>query len=249
MEFLLVVGGIWFLIWIAGRVFRKANPGSHIRPSPQSRPGRPPPREGVYRPTARGSQRIVFTEPGKAGGAGGSPPPASLEGLHDAFTGAPLNPALGLHQCINCKVYYHAESFEVLRAENASRCVACGSPSVVALTAAQAATSAGRDYNPDVVTLANYRQHFDRVVTFEGLVQVVKPSKRGSDYAVMFENASWTRGLKLVFFKGAVGKVGGPQFIKSLQGRHVRVRGLLIRHHKFGPEIVISESNMILEVR
>jgi hypothetical protein len=45
-----------------------------------------------------------------------------------------------------------------------------------------------------------------------------------------------------------VRKVGGPQFIESLNGRKVRVRGLLINHSRFGPEIIISERRMILEV-
>ena len=68
------------------------------------------------------------------------------------------------------------------------------------------------------------------------------------DFAVMFEQASWTKGLKLVFFRGAVGAVGGREFITGLQGRTVRVRGLLIRHPRFGPEIIISERSMILSV-
>lgn len=179
---------------------------------------------------------------------GAVPSGDALAGLHDAFTGAPLDIGLGLHQCTTCKVYYHTDSVAVLREENHSRCVACGTGSIIALTKAQASTSRGRDYNPDVVTIANFGQHFDRVVTFEGRVQTVKVSKRGSDYAVMFQNATWTKGLKLVFFRGAVRKVGGPQFIESLNGRKVRVRGLLINHSRFGPEIIISERRMILEV-
>jgi hypothetical protein len=172
----------------------------------------------------------------------------ALAGLHDAFTGARLNPSLGFFQCANCKVYYHAASFAVLREENSSRCVACGAAAVVALTEQQSKTTKGRDYNPDVVTLANFRQHFDRVVTFEGRVHGVKLSRRGMDYAVMLENASWTKGLKLVFFRGAVSAVGGPDFINSLAGRTVRVRGLLINHARFGPEIIISERGMIFGV-
>jgi hypothetical protein len=172
----------------------------------------------------------------------------ALAGLHDAFTGASLNPRLGLFQCTSCKVYYHTESVAVLREENSSRCVACGTATVVALTELQTKTTKGRDYNPNVTTLANFRQYFGRAVTFEGRVQAVKVSRRGMDYAVMFENASWTKGLKLVFFRGAVRAVGGPDFINSLSGRTVRVRGLLINHPRFGPEIIISERGMILEV-
>jgi hypothetical protein len=187
----------------------------------------------------------VFAPPASSGPV---PSEDSLAGLHDAFTGAPLEIRLGLHQCNTCKVYYHTESVAVLREENASRCVACGVATIVALNEGQARKSRGRDHSPDVVTLANFRNHFDRVVTFEGRVRSIKVSRRGADYAVMFENAAWTRGLKLVFFKGSVRAVGGPEYINGLDGRTVRVRGLLINHARFGPEIIISERGMILGV-
>lgn len=249
METILVIGGLWVLFWVAKQVYKGFFPDTSHRPRPLPRSGtaRPAPRPDTYRPKPRGGTGIRFPDQGKGAGSGGAPRAESLEGLHDAFTGAALNPTLGLHQCTNCKVYYHAESVTVLREENSGRCVACGTAAIVSLTKAQAQASPGRDYDPAVVTLANYRQHIDRVITFEGKVRSVKVSRRGLDYAVMFEDASWTKGLKLVFFRGAVGKVGGPSFIKSLDGRHVRVRGLLIRHPRFGPEIVISERSMILE--
>ena len=112
-----------------------------------------------------------------------------------------------------------------------------------------AATSGGRDFAPDVVTLSNYRDYVGSVVTFEGYVYGVNESRRGNDFAVMFENKSWVRGFKLVFFRGAVQKVGGSRYIKSLQGKTVRVRGLLIQHERFGYEIIISEKSMILSVK
>ena len=80
------------------------------------------------------------------------------------------------------------------------RCVACGNTAVVARGVREARTTRGRDHDPNAVTLENFRSHFDRVVTFEGQVRDIKVSKRGKDYAVMFEQASWSRGLKLVFF-------------------------------------------------
>jgi hypothetical protein len=137
----------------------------------------------------------------------------------------------------------------VLRAENAGQCVACGTPRIVSLTAKEASTSTGRDYSPDVVTLATFRSHFNRVVTFEGIVREVKVSKRGKDYAAMFEQKSWSKGLKLVFFRASISDVGGARFIKDLDNRNVRVRGLLINHKFFGPEIIISERGMILDIK
>ena len=245
METLLVIGGIWLLIWIVRRVYKSSSQ------SATSSLSRPPPttkQPEVYQPRPRGLRHPHIVFDNHIGNSGGSAPSnEALAGLHDAFTGAPLNAALGLYQCSRCTVYYHAESVEVLEAENNSRCVACGVSSIVALTATEARTRTGRDYRPDVVTLTNYRSHFNRVVTFEGTVRNIKVSRRGKDYAVMFENTSWTKGLKLVFFRGSVGKVGGPAFIRSLQGQNIRVRGLLLSHNVFGPEIIISERSMILE--
>jgi hypothetical protein len=126
--------------------------------------------------------------------------------------------------------------------------VACGTARIVSRTVKEAATSRGRDYNPDLVTLANFRSHYNRVVTFEGTVREVRVSKRGKDYAAMFELLPWSKGLKLVFFRGSVGEVGGPRFINGLNGKNVRVRGLLINHKIFGPEIIITEQNMIMDV-
>jgi hypothetical protein len=177
-----------------------------------------------------------------------APPKNDFTGLHDAFTGAALNPALGLYQCKQCSVYYHPQSFSVLREENGDRCVACGAPSITAVAAGAAERDKGRDFTPDVVTLDNYRSHFGCVVTFEGHVHSIKISKRGQDYAVMFENASWSRGFKLVFFRGSVNNAGGSRFIFSLDRQHVCVRGLLANHPIFGPEIIISERGMILDI-
>lgn len=257
MEILLLIGAIWLLIWIGRHAYKLSFQPDRHAPNPQAGPPAPPtgpqslPKRGeVYRPLPSGRRRssVVFRDASNKSAAGVVSGEA-LEGLHDAFTGASLNPVLGLHQCTKCKVYYHAESVAVLREENAARCVACGSASILSLTVQEATTSRGRDYDPDVVTLANFRSHFDRVVTFEGTVRAVKASRRGSDYAVMFEHVSWSRGLKLVFFRGAVKKVGGATFIKRLDGRSVRVRGLLLNHRLYGPQIVISERGMILDIR
>ena len=65
----------------------------------------------------------------------------------------------------------------------------------------------------------------------------------------MFENKSWRWGLKLVFFRGVVYSCGGPNYIQSLEGKTVTVRGLLIKHRKFGWEIVINDPSMILSVK
>ena len=65
----------------------------------------------------------------------------------------------------------------------------------------------------------------------------------------MFEDKSWIRGFKLVFFRDAVRKVGGKPYISGLQGKTVSVRGLVINHPRFGYEIVVSEKSMILSAK
>ncbi|KPN91119.1 hypothetical protein AL066_12525 [Pseudomonas nunensis] len=97
------------------------------------------------------------------------------------------------------------------------------------------------------MTLGNYHQYVGSVVTFEGLVHKVRESSRGNDYAVMFEDKSWVKSFKLVFFRGAVKKIGGSQIL-GLSGKRVKVRGLIIEHPDFGFEIVVSEKAMILSV-
>jgi hypothetical protein len=65
----------------------------------------------------------------------------------------------------------------------------------------------------------------------------------------MFEEKSWAKGFKLVFFKGAAARIGGAPYITGLKGRTVKVRGLVVDHKTFGLEIIISERSMILSVR
>jgi hypothetical protein len=101
----------------------------------------------------------------------------------------------------------------------------------------------------EVVTLQNYRQHVGRVITFQGYVPRVNRSRNGRSYAVMFENASWNHGLKMVVFRGTVAAVGGRDFLTGLRGRTIRVRGLLSHHQIFGYQIIVSNRSMIVEIR
>lgn len=253
MELILIIFGLWVAYSVLKGIFgddsRNGRTGSDSSPPP--RPTSTPAKKSdtTFRPTRgpRGDPKIVFgTNPGASGGDINV---GSLDGLHDAFTGAPLDSLLGLNQCQSCKVYYHNESLDVLKSENSSQCVACGSAQIVALVAGKESSLKGRNFDPDVITLENFRDHYNRVITLEARVVAARVSQRGTDYALMFENKSWTKGLKLVFFRGAVRKVGGATFINSLEGRKVRVRGLLINHRTFGPEIIVSERSMILETQ
>jgi hypothetical protein len=168
-----------------------------------------------------------------------------LTDLVDALTGIPLNKLTPLYRC-RCQVYYQLASFEVIRQENGGRCVACagGRPVIVESPGAEW----GRNADTSVVTMRNYRDHVDRVVSFEGRVVKVISSRRGTDFAAMFEDRDWSKGFKIVAFERDLHAVGGGTFMRSLANRTVRVRGLLKHHPIFGHQIIISDRSMILSV-
>jgi hypothetical protein len=183
-----------------------------------------------------------------------------LAGLVDAFTGEALNPECGLYQCANakCQVYYHRASYEVIQSENGGKCVACLSVSIrtVAQTQSQSETrhtstekpretSPTSNYRPEAVGLFNYRDQLGRVVTFESYVPVVRESRRGGDFAIMFENVEWEKGFKVVVFRRNLKAVGGAAYVRSLQGQTIRVRGLLQKDPRFGYQIIVTERRMI----
>ncbi len=250
MTTILVIIGIIIVYQIIKYFYKKSSDRSrqYTPPSSSSRSSTTPSKTSpyVYRPTSSRKSRdiIKFNSANNA-----SVDLKNLEGLHDAFTGESLTVSLGLFQCNNCKVYYHRESYNVLIQENASRCVSCQSTKIVSLTGEQVRTSTGRDYQLQVVTLNNYHNFNGHVITFEGYVPRINTASDGKTLAVMFEDTSWTRGLKLVAFRGKINQAGGYTFLRSLQGRTVRVRGLLTRHNKYGWQIIITSRSMILEVK
>lgn len=249
MEVIIVIGIIWLISVIFGGSSdnrRNQNSSSTYTATPTTKKKQ---NTQTFRPSSsnRTNSNISFKTTTTNDSSTNVPNVTDLEGLHDAFTGAPLDKSLGLNQCQSCKVYYHTESLQVLREANNSQCVACQSTNIIAVVAGDRSTG-GKDYTPNVVTLQNYKQHEGSVVTFEGRVHKVNESRRGNDFAVMFEDKSWVRGFKLVFFRGAVRKVGGASYINGLSGKKVKVRGLVVKHPKFGYEIIVSEKSMILSV-
>ncbi len=184
----------------------------------------------------------------------------SFDGIVDAFTGLPINFDSSVYTC-TCGAAYQNDSYEVIKSENSSNCIACKQPNISLYQDTPSTTyvrepnktrtrrKAPRNYDPNAVTLSNYKSFENTMVTFQGRVERVQQSRRGSDYAVMFEDKSWVEGFKLVFFKGSVRKVGGARYIKSLLGKTIKVRGLLIRHERFGYEIIINDRAMILSER
>lgn len=243
MEFLIIIGLIWFVghlieTWKNPPAPPRNNRGSQTTYQPRQS-------KDTHRPTGRAGRGMTWTNVHGADPA--NIKEKDIEGLQDAYSGENLSLLKGVIQCNSCKVFYHKSSLEVLKAENRGACVSCGS----ILSDAKytgSTTSNGVNYNPDVVTLANVRSYVGRVVTFEGRVVKILQSKRRIDYAVLFENDSWSKSFKLVFFGRALRACGGESFVNSLTNKNIRVRGLIVNHSQYGYEIIISERSMILGV-
>lgn len=199
---------------------------------------RDPAKTATYRPTPS-QQRSPATR--RWTGAA-----SDLHGLVDAFTGEPLNQTRQLHYCRRCGVYYHNESFDLIRSQNGGRCVSCLATEIIEYSAGQTRIVwREASFTPAVITLTDFRSHVGEVITFRGVVRLVLASRTGRDFALMFENKSWSHGLKMVVFRGRLSNVGGAPFLRSLLAKEIKVRGLLQRHPKYGYQIIVSERRMI----
>lgn len=248
MEFLLIIAIIWGLFALIGSLSKKSpttNPTSY-RTSDTMSAVSTKRDSNVYRPKNQSRQNrpaILFKE----SGVGSSEKEIDIMDLVDALTGAPLQRDSGLFQCKRCKVFYQEQSVEVIRTENQGRCVSCLHPELISVTGRS--EQRGRNADVNTITLENYKQHVGHVITFEGHVHTVLTSRRGTDFAIMFENSSWTKGFKMVAFRGSAERIGGSTFLQGLANRTVRVRGLLVHHKTFGYQIIINERAMILGIK
>jgi len=171
-----------------------------------------------------------------------------LSDVRDAVTGQPLHPALGLHRCTRCHVFYQASSVACIQRDNGGRCISCGNTTVVPMQRAYGVDRDARHDSQAITTLEDYRSKVNQLVVFEGRCVRVRPSRSGTAYAVMFEDGAWTRGFKLVIRSAVVEEVGGAAFIRSLAGRTIRARGVVEHSLVFGYEITVTSRSMILGV-
>lgn len=200
----------------------------------------------TYRP--RGAAVSGFSMRDLSAGNAVAVKEVDLKDIQDAFTGSLLDTTKDIYQCRKCKVYYQSLSIQILREENGGCCVSCRSKEIIPVKSFFNVTR-GINILPNIVTLQTFRNHIGQTITFEGYVPRVNVSRDGRSYAVMFEDTSWNNGLKMTVFKGTVRDSGGSRFLRSLQGKTIRIRGLLTNHHTFGFQIVVSHRDMILEVR
>lgn len=257
------------LLWIVGIgialyfLFRKSGdsssgqggpPPSRGTSSPRPRAGQPPAppqKPNQYRPraSAPSTSGISFNTDTNAGTS-----TTLNEQVTDFLTGAKFTTTATTYQCKECFAFYSADSYDLLRSANDGQCASCRSPSLVALggkparNATQSSPLASGTSAPGVATLQNYKSFVGRVATFKGNVVKVTESRRGGDFAVMFEDKSWKLGFKLVFFKGALGSLGGPRYAQGLAGKTISIRGLIVNHPQFGYQIIVNQPGMILRV-
>lgn len=176
------------------------------------------------------------------------------EQVTDFVTGATLRTSASTYRCNDCFAFYSTESFDLLRSENGGRCASCRSVNLRSLGGQQAhdfrrtARPPAQATGPGTATLTNFREFEGQVVTFTGRVVKVLESRRGGDFAVMFEDKSWRQGFKLVFFKDALRALGGVTYARGLRGASITVRGLIVNHRQFGYEIIINDRGMVLKV-
>ncbi|MCG3201203.1 MAG: hypothetical protein NFCOHLIN_01069 [Gammaproteobacteria bacterium] len=234
--------------WLRALFERSPTPPQDRSPRPEVRTK--PSAPNTYRPSPRAATRPIRFTSGGANRTGASARNAAdLSGINDAFTGRRLDLSQPVYECVGCHVFYQAASVEVLREANSSRCMVCGSTQIAEHGKGKGQERAeARNYTPNAVALNNYREHIGQVITFTGYVYDVKQSRRGLDYAVMFERASWTKGLKMVAFRGGVRKLGGAATLKSYAGKTLTIRGLLIQDPIFGPEIIVDDPAMVIRV-
>ncbi len=207
-----------------------------------------------YRPNSNGNNTsgISFGSVGSV--SAGKATTKFGEKVTDFVTGAAFITSESTYQCGECFAYYAPASFELLRSENGGRCASCRSVNLRALgelrprETQRAEPSSTRAAGPGVATLTNFRSFEGQIVTFTGRVVKVLESRRGGDFAVMFEDKSWKHGFKLVFFKGALSAVGGPENVRNLRGAMITVRGLIVNHNQFGYEIIVNDRRMVLRI-
>jgi hypothetical protein len=170
-----------------------------------------------------------------------TPDEKDLTELCDAFTGEPIDPSQGLRKCTTCKVYYHLDSYKLLVTENFGKCVSCFETTIVPVKP-EGGILRGKNNEISIVTIQTFAAYVGRVVTFDGYVNVTGES---GAFQIIFEDRSWTRGFNVIVFRGKVTSPEGMEYVRSLSGKRVRIRGLLRRHDAYGFQIIISHKHMI----
>lgn len=163
----------------------------------------------------------------------------------------------------DCDAAYHTASYELLKQENGGRCGCCertGTWRVAVVPAAREmvtvsrpapmATSSALPWAavPGIprVTIATAALHFGRAVLFEGrVVEVYHAPKSGTTF-LQFERGNRFQALKVVIFGRHLPRFEAAGLDpETIEGDWIAVRGLLQRHARWGPQIVVHEPGCI----
>lgn len=177
-----------------------------------------------------------------------------LKDLQDPLSGEPIKiePNKNLYECENCFVIYLEESFDYITLYNNGKCVCCGKKSIKLFDYFKETKLkiVIPKFIPEIITLENYKDFVGKSIKFSGTIVKILESKRG-DYALMFEDKPWVEGFKLIIFYPLMkpGKGLEREFLRSLVGKTVKVRGILQKHEIYGYEILIFKRSMILDIK
>jgi len=172
-----------------------------------------------------------------------------LTGLVDAYTLELLDTALNIHQCVTCQVYYHGSTVRFLETHNDGQCISCLSREIRPLSEIRVRKH-GRNYDAEIVTLANYKKFSGRVVIFQGRVTGIERDRQGKNYAVIFQGITdSTAPVQMFILEPNVKDVGGTRFIENLLDKTITVRGLLKQHGGLLYAIFVTSRSMILEIK
>ncbi len=162
----------------------------------------------------------------------------------DVLSGNILESGQVFYQCSRCFLFYSAESVKRITNSIKFFCTNCGEE--IELDPDNHDFKNGKNYLPPQVDLVNFMRYVRRVVSFEGQVVEIKWSSENDVLVIKFQDASWSDALKIpVFGEKGISDLGGEDFIFSLQGVKIKVRGLLIQHPRFGYEILTHKRSMI----
>ncbi len=174
-----------------------------------------------------------------------------IKDLYDPLSGDPIQIRANqyLFRCKKCSVFYLKDSYDFIVQKNQRKCVSCLSTEILPYYYDGKIIKIV-SFNPDFVTLENLHLYVNKSIKFTGTIVKLYESKRG-DYALMFEDKPWVEGFKLIIFYPLMKKGKGleREFLQSLVGKTITVRGLLQCHEIYGYEILIFKRNMILNIQ
>jgi len=174
-----------------------------------------------------------------------------IKDIYDPLSGDPIKLKTNqyLFRCKKCSVFYLKDSYDFIIQKNQRKCVSCLSTEIIPYYYDGKIIKIV-SFNPDFVTLENLHLYVNRSIKFTGTIVKLYESKRG-DYALMFEDKPWVEGFKLIVFYPLMKKGKGleREFLQSLVGKTITVRGLLQCHEIYGYEILIFKRNMILNIQ